>query len=340
MKICNSCGNENGDNAKFCVECGEKLQDNPKFCPECGTELVNQPKFCPECGTKINNVVSNCKSPTMETKSSTSYSLGVYNAIVPGLTNYGGEVELCDAIKFGYLDKVKSLLNEGESLEDLSNYDLACVHNGEILNYIIKHGNFDFSDANFTTDILSSLENMYSCSLSNYMEDPNHKDFLENGDIFNSVQDIHNKYLGILKVLVDNGVDVNSYRVGWTILEYACFSKMDELICFLVEYCNADVNLDYSGDSSPLALATSAVTGPLKNDQIAVKTMRLLIKHGSDVNFHSGESTPLSNVMIDKNFELMEILYENGAVVTDYVKKLLDIYEGEERKKVKKILGL
>ena len=44
--------------------------------------------------------------------------------------------------------------------------------------------------------------------------------------------------------------------------------------------------------------------------------------------------------MIDKNFELMEILYENGAVVTDYVKKLLDIYEGEERKKVKKILGL
>ena len=93
MKICNSCGNENGDNAKFCVECGEKLQDSPKFCPECGTELVNQPKFCPECGTKINNVVSNCKSPTMETKSSTSYSLGVYNAIVPGLTNYGGEVE-------------------------------------------------------------------------------------------------------------------------------------------------------------------------------------------------------------------------------------------------------
>ena len=53
MKICNSCGNENGDNAKFCVECGEKLQASPKICPECGTELVNQPKFCPECGNKI-----------------------------------------------------------------------------------------------------------------------------------------------------------------------------------------------------------------------------------------------------------------------------------------------
>lgn len=56
MKICNSCGYENGDNAKFCAECGEKLQESPKFCPECGTELVNQPKFCPECGTKVSNI--------------------------------------------------------------------------------------------------------------------------------------------------------------------------------------------------------------------------------------------------------------------------------------------
>lgn len=53
MKICQKCGNENGDNAKFCIECGEKLQVSPKICPECGTELVNQPKFCPECGNKI-----------------------------------------------------------------------------------------------------------------------------------------------------------------------------------------------------------------------------------------------------------------------------------------------
>ena len=54
MKICNSCGNENEDNAKFCVECGEKLQESQKYCHECGTELVNHPKFCPECGTKVN----------------------------------------------------------------------------------------------------------------------------------------------------------------------------------------------------------------------------------------------------------------------------------------------
>ena len=53
MKICNSCGNENEDNAKFCVECGEKLQESQKYCHECGTELVNHPKFCPECGTKV-----------------------------------------------------------------------------------------------------------------------------------------------------------------------------------------------------------------------------------------------------------------------------------------------
>ena len=38
MKICNSCGNKNGDNAKFCIECGEKLQESPKFCPKCGTK--------------------------------------------------------------------------------------------------------------------------------------------------------------------------------------------------------------------------------------------------------------------------------------------------------------
>ena len=42
MKFCNSCGYENGNNAKFCAECG--------------TELVNQPKFCPDCGTKVSNI--------------------------------------------------------------------------------------------------------------------------------------------------------------------------------------------------------------------------------------------------------------------------------------------
>lgn len=56
--ICNQCGAENADNAKFCNQCGQELikptaSDQRLLCDKCGTENPKGSVFCNECGQKI-----------------------------------------------------------------------------------------------------------------------------------------------------------------------------------------------------------------------------------------------------------------------------------------------
>lgn len=53
--ICNKCGTEFEDGAKFCPECGEKVA-LPELgkCPSCGAQNSDSAKFCRECGAALN----------------------------------------------------------------------------------------------------------------------------------------------------------------------------------------------------------------------------------------------------------------------------------------------
>ena len=81
MIICQNCGSEVNDDAKFCKNCGAKIikeeeskkTDEIIFCANCGCKIVNNAKFCPDCGNPTNgvaepiidNVVHANKSPVL-----------------------------------------------------------------------------------------------------------------------------------------------------------------------------------------------------------------------------------------------------------------------------------
>lgn len=51
MIVCNNCGTENPDNARFCEECGNEL--DLIYCPRCGHGNPSNAKFCLECGARL-----------------------------------------------------------------------------------------------------------------------------------------------------------------------------------------------------------------------------------------------------------------------------------------------
>ena len=57
--ICNNCGAECNDNAKFCKNCGKELKSNSenssKICPACGTFVSGNAAFCKKCGHEFAN---------------------------------------------------------------------------------------------------------------------------------------------------------------------------------------------------------------------------------------------------------------------------------------------
>lgn len=62
MVICQNCGTELEDGAKFCKNCGsqiiEKQDENKedtkfKICDNCGFKMDEDIKFCPKCGSKV-----------------------------------------------------------------------------------------------------------------------------------------------------------------------------------------------------------------------------------------------------------------------------------------------
>ena len=69
MVICNECGCEVVDEAKFCKNCGAKIEiektenvNQTKFCANCGFEMDKNIKFCPECGNPTDNVSQTVKT--------------------------------------------------------------------------------------------------------------------------------------------------------------------------------------------------------------------------------------------------------------------------------------
>ena len=323
MKICLKCNHENKDTSKFCEECGAKLIEAPKFCPECGTKLNGSPKFCPECGTKIGNISE--VTPAMdenETDVIITSDFGSYDTIIPydGNRDY---MTLLDAIEFGDIDKAKELIDSGE--EDDYSRHICYVHNVKMLEFLWDYGNFNLYDEN--DDLLSRVISNYHSHLENYRSNPEY-DFSTYGDLYYSEDDIHNKYLGIIKFLLEKHFDVNeTLSMNETPLMKAISFGLLKLAYYLIEEWNADVNYVPIIDNeqklnSPLILACNFRP---END-ILLKEKRFLckylIKKGANVNYQSiimldcidelQYSTPLDSVLSSISFWDCSTAFENN----------------------------
>lgn len=288
MKICPKCNHENKDTSKFCEECGAKLIEAPKFCPECGTKLNGSPKFCPECGTKIGNISE--VTPAMdenETDVIITSDFGSYDTIIPydGNRDY---MTLLDAIEFGDIDKAKELIDSGE--EDDYSRHICYVHNVKMLEFLWDYGNFTLYDEN--DDLLSRVIYNYHSHLENYRSNPEY-DFSTYGDVYYSEDDIHNKYLGIIKFLLEKHFDVNeTLSMNETPLMKAISFGLLKLAYYLIEKWNADVNYVPIIDNeqklnSPLILTCDYRP---ENDLLFKEKRFLckyLIKKGANVNYQS-----------------------------------------------------
>lgn len=288
MKICPKCNHENKEASKFCEECGTKLIDAPKFCSECGTKLTGTPKFCPECGTKIGNISE--VTPAMdenETDVIITSDFGSYDTIIPydGDRNY---MSMWNAIVFGDIEKAKELIDSGEE-DDYSIY-ICDVHNVKMLEFLWDYGNFTLYDEN--DDLLSRVIYKYHSDLENYRSNPEY-DFSTYGDLYYSEDDIHNKYLGIIKFLLEKHFDVSeTLSMNKTPLMKAIDKGLVKLAYYLIEQWNADVNYVPTIDNeqklnSPLILACNICP---END-ILFKEKRFLCKYlirkGANVNYQS-----------------------------------------------------
>lgn len=344
MKICSRCNHENKDTSKFCEECGSKLIEAPKFCPECGSKLTGTPKFCPECGTKIGNISE--VTPAMdenETDVIITSDFGSYDTIIPydGDRNY---MDMWTAIEFGDIEKAKELIDSGE--EDDYSIFVCDVHNVKMLEFLWDYGNFNLYDE-YGDSLLSKVICKYSSDLNDYRKNPEY-DFSSHGDVYTSEDDIHNKYLGIIKFLLEKHFDVSeTLSMNKTPLMKAISEGLVKLAYYLIEEWNADVNYVPIIDNeqnldTPLIL--SCHLDP-ENDLLSKEKCFLckyLIKKGANVNYQSimlncldelEYSTPLDSVLgtisffevstgydeeiktrqIDESLYILDLLAKNNA---------------------------
>ena len=212
---------------------------------------------------------------------------GTYDTIVPydGDRNYMG---MWNAIEFGDIEKAKELIDSGEE-DDYSIY-ICDVHNVKMLEFLWDYGNFNLYDEN--DDLLSRVIYKYSSDLNNYRSNPEY-DFSSSGDAYSSEEDIHNKYLGKIKFLLEKHFDVSeTLSMDETPLMKAIKQGLIKLAYYLIEEWNADVNYVPTIDNeqklnSPLILACDIHP---END-ILFKEKRFLckylIKKGANVNYQS-----------------------------------------------------
>lgn len=373
MKTCQNCAYENDDNAKFCTECGGKLLEKIKFCPECGIELVNQPKFCPECGTKIGDAVE--KKVKVETQNDKIMDgIGEYIGII---TN--AEIDsLWDAVRFGYIEEAEKFLKEGEEFDDDLICD---SHDRNIVNLLVKYGaRVDMADSSTTVlnrviskygSALDMFHDNYEfgCDIFHSEQDIHNKyigiidALIKKGAdptsydprgccIWTPLQYACGEKLTLLaKYLITIcNVDVNhvpepdyNYEYEHKVENGADISKED---VYLIK------------NNSPLLFALD--TGWLRRgvDRIDYATAKLLIENGADVTYSSysvinsdlmHKTTSIGSIIYaiskdpfyEKNFEILELLIENGAELEDDdVTKLYCMENDYAKKRVADLLNI
>ena len=292
-------------------------------------------------------------------KSKYSITLGEYAANVRKEDGYS---DIREAIEYGDIDAVKRFIKEGADIHALSVIALAKSHNGKMLQFLIEQGADIFQEEEgLGRGIMHYVVHSYGSDIDRYKEGdkPNRE-----WDRFSSEQDIHNKYLGIIKVLAGHGYDVNKPVLShFTPLQLAmCVRVVPELAFYLVEECGADVNCagvydiekeykEYTDDakkhryepvsidefkecrpSSPLKIASQ-----LRPGEVSFEICKLLVRHGADVNYISldydedgpDEWSPLCAAIEFENIPVVQLLIESGADVNLTMRGVVD--ESDER---------
>ena len=292
-------------------------------------------------------------------KSKYSITPGEYAANVRKEDGYSG---ISEAIEYGDIDAVKRFIKEGADIHTLGVFYLAKSHNGKMLQFLIEQGADIFQEEEGSGDsIMSYVVDYYRWDVRRYKEGdkPNNS-----GDRFSSEQDIHNKYLGIIKVLAGHGYDVNKPILShFTPLQLAVGrDAVPELAFYLVEECGADVNCagvydieekykEYTDDAdeygydpvsidefkecrpfSPLEMASQMRPG-----EVSFEICKLLVRHGADLNYISldydedgpDELSPLCAAIELENIPVVQLLIESGADVNLTMRGVLD--ESDER---------
>ena len=172
---------------------------------------------------------------------------GKYDYINEDLKPY----DLDEAIRYGYTDVAKKML-ENEGISEIMFYSIANAHNEEIINLLAFYGcDFNIKEDDGDSVLLKVINN-YSIMLNDYRK---HYDetgestytpgVFSSGDEFETEDDVHNKYLGIIDALIKNGANpecVNEKLFSETALIKACRCSLVKLVSYLVEDCKVNVN--------------------------------------------------------------------------------------------------
>ncbi|XP_059168430.1 serine/threonine-protein phosphatase 6 regulatory ankyrin repeat subunit B-like [Physella acuta] len=221
--------------------------------------------------------------------------------------NNRSQTALIKASQFGRLGVVKLLLEYKADVKLIDRKDKSAlcysVKKGfvEIVKLLVKNG----ADVNypwFTTPLHEScksgcfelVEILVKAKANVNLIDKNTKTAL--------CYSVENGFVEIVRLLVDNGADVN-YTSLTTPLHESCKDGCFELVKMLVQ-AGADVNkTDYPGDS-PLCIST-------RRGKIDI--VQFLVENGADVNI--GKSPPLFYACDEGYFEITKSLVEAGADV-------------------------
>lgn len=362
MVICSNCGHENGDGSKFCVECGTKLVALPKFCPECGTKIDGVVKFCPECG--FNLVDNNASNESVKKPSKTdSQTEKVINNKFEKYDYVNEELEPYDldtAIEYGYFSDVKKMI-EDDGISEITAYSISKAHNAEMINLLSSYGCDVNSKNDYGNSILLNVIDAYGLMLSDYRK---HYDetgestytpgVFSSGDEFETEDDVHNKYLGIIDALIKNGADpecINGKVFLDTALTKAASYSLVKLVSYLVEDCKVDVNFvpkpdaeenyefykkhieeleldstvsltdceEITGESA-LICAIAPNHGSSKKDIYSI--VKCLLENGADIDFHSVNYNYITSELYTKTPLSTSLICEDSINI-DLIKLLI-----------------
>ena len=114
-------------------------------------------------------------------------------------------------------------------------------------------------------------------------------------------EEIKNRYLGYMKVLIDRGFDVNDVdENGFSPLYMAILSNQVSVVELLIK-CGACVNQDVKNGCSPLLIACARA-------DISVEIMKCLIEYGANIEQALNEAEKIPNAKELVEIRIMEAL--------------------------------
>lgn len=169
------------------------------------------------------------------------------------------------------------------------------------------HGVVDQSDASANAQcidaLLAAAENGHKAVVQNLLERGVGPDTTSGGGPTPLQLAVSGRHMATVDLLLNHCANVNANPRNNSPLEQAVLSRDIELLCLLL-WRGADASAPGS-----TALHTAAEYGD-------VRTVKLLLKHGADINSFIDGDTPLSLAIQNRHFDVVEVLVGSGADIS------------------------